>query len=162
MHQIHHRVPGPPVLRVRNIVNVPQQIESVGDRQVPPQLGALAEHHSDPRNVTDSIAPRREAIHFASAREWLAESPKKFFGGGFSCAVRSDESEQLAAFEREADSLERLDDAIAALEQTLNTAPRAGRAFGNPIRLGQIFNQNLRHRRSTRTDRGSRGTYPTA
>src|SRR5258707_12473378 len=104
MHQIHHRVPGPSVLRVRNIVNVAQEIESVGDRQVPPQLGALPEHHSDPRHVTDSIAPRREAIHFASARKRLEDSRKNFYGGGFSRAVRSDESEQLTAFEREANS----------------------------------------------------------
>jgi len=80
----------------------------------------------------------------------------------FPAPFRADEPEQLATFERKADSLERLDDPIAALEQSLDTAPGAGRAFGNAIRLGQIFNQNLGHRRSTGTDRGNRSTYLTA
>src|SRR4029077_2849472 len=130
------------------------EIESVGDRQVPPELSALTEDHADPRHVTDSIAPRREPVHFASARERLQDARENFDCGGFPRAVRSDESEQLSAFERKADSLERLDDAIAAFEQTLNTAPRAGRAFGNAIRLGQISNQNLRHRIGTGTRSG--------
>src|SRR4029077_11689404 len=160
-HQIHHRVPGPPIIRVGNIVDVAQQVESVGDRQIPPELSALAEDHPDPRDVTDSIAPRREPVHFASARQWLQDARENLDGGGFAGAVRSDEAEQLAAFEREADSLERLDDSIAALEQSLDAAPGAGRAFGNAIGFGQISNQNLRHRMSTGIDRGNRATYLT-
>src|SRR5579885_2400629 len=144
-HQPDHLVAGTPVFRFRNVVDVAQEIEAVDHREIPPQLRALPENHADSRDVADSITPRREPVDFASPGPRFENSGENLDGGRLAGAVGPDEAEQLAALEREADFVERLDDAIAAREQTLEGAPCSGLPFRHVIRLRQIFNDNLRH-----------------
>src|SRR5262249_47325543 len=104
-HQLDHLVARAAVVRLRDTIDVAQQIKSLDDREVPPELRALTKHCANARDVSDAIAPRREAIDLTSPCRWL-ENPREYLdGSGFACAVGSDETQELAGLQREADSL---------------------------------------------------------
>ena len=50
-----------PVAIVGHLVDVTEELERVGERQVPPELHSLAEHHADAARQLDALPRRLEA-----------------------------------------------------------------------------------------------------
>src|ERR1700691_3656992 len=144
-HQRHHRIEALAVIRILDAVDVAQQLEALDHRQVPPKLCSLTEDHADAGDVLNAIAPWNEALHLAASGRGPEDAREDLYGRRFTGAVGPDEAEQLAAFEREADALERIDNPPAAAQKSLDGAPGSGFAFGDEIRLRQFLDKNLRH-----------------
>src|SRR5436190_1042063 len=103
-------------LSLRHAVDVAQQLEAVADGQVPPQLRALAEDDADARHVADALAPRDEAVHFASPKRRLEDATENLDEGRFARAVRADHPDKLAPLQREAHAIEGFDASIRSSE----------------------------------------------
>lgn len=58
-------VAGPVVVAGRYAIDVPQQIEGLYYRKVPPELGPLAEHHADVADMGYAVSPRHAAEDLA-------------------------------------------------------------------------------------------------
>ncbi len=126
-------------------VDVAQQVEAFGHRKVPPELGALAEHHPDPRHMRDPVAPGHKAADIADAGIGRQDAGKDLDGRRLAGAVRPDEAQQFAGLQRETDALQRLDGAVSAMEQSLDRTQGSGLALGDPIGLAQVFDPDLGH-----------------
>ena len=131
---------------LRHAVDVAQQVEALDHRQVPPQLGALAEHHADPRHVA-APAARQGTSPSTSQRAGrrLEDAGEDLDGGRLARAVGADQADQLARARAEADAGQRLDRAPAAVEQPLDRAQRARVALGDAIGLRQLLDEDLGH-----------------
>jgi hypothetical protein len=100
-HQRHQLVACRTIAVLRHAVDVAQQVEALDHRQVPPQLGALAEHHADPRHVASFAGAReRQPIHLAAAGGRLQDAGEDLDGGRLAGAVGPDQADQLALSER--------------------------------------------------------------
>ena len=51
------------VLPLRHLVNVPQKLEGIAHRHIPPELRALAEHHADAAHMLPPIPQGDQAVH---------------------------------------------------------------------------------------------------
>ena len=87
-----------------NAVDVAEELEALDHREVPPELGALAEDRADARDVADAVAPGDEAADLAVAAGGLEDAAEDFEGRRLAGGVRTDEAEELALGEGEADS----------------------------------------------------------
>ena len=129
-------------------IDVGQQVESLGDRQVPPELAALAEHHADPRHMGDAVGEGHAAVHQHHAGVRLQDARQDLDGGGLARPIGPDEAQQFARLQGKGDVPQGLDRAVAAMDQTLDRAQQAGIAFGDAIGLGQVLDEDLWHGRS--------------
>ena len=86
-----------------------EEVEALDHRQVPPELGALAEHHADARHMADAVLVGDEAVDHHLARRRPQDAGEDLDRGRLPRPVRADEAQQLAGLEREADPVERLD-----------------------------------------------------
>ena len=77
-HERHHRVEAFAIVSILDAVDIAQQLEALDHRQVPPELGALAEDDADARDVLDSIAPRNEALALRSIRTTASGCRREF------------------------------------------------------------------------------------
>ena len=129
----------------RDPVDVGQQIEAVEDRQVPPELAALAEHHADPGHMAETILVGHEASDFDPPAGRPQDPRQDLDGRRLARAVRPDEGEQLAGLEAEGEVDQRLHLAPTPAHEAAQRTGKARRAFGDAIGLGQRLNQDLGH-----------------
>src|SRR5580704_2394285 len=121
IEMLHARVK----IALRDIVNPPQQLEGFDHRNVPPQLGALAEHHADRLHILAALAVRNVPIDSNFTAGGNQNSGEHLDGGGFSRAVGPDVADHLAAFDGESDAVHRGHGPVIADEKILNRAPHA-------------------------------------
>ena len=132
----------------RQAVDVAQQVEAVGDWQVPPELGPLTEDDADLRHVGDAVVEGRAAVHDHASAVGFQDARENLDGGGLARPVGADEAQELAGLQGKGDVAQGLDRAVAAMDQTLDRAQQAGIALGDAIGLGQVLDEDLRHGRA--------------
>jgi len=91
-------------------MNRAEDTERVAQWQIPPQLAALPEHHSD---LASKLAPLRDGIvaagtHPPTGRD--EDAGQHFDGGGFAGPVGPDVADCLAGHDRRADPVDRVHD----------------------------------------------------
>ena len=93
-----------------DLVDVAEQVERVGERQVPPQQRALPEHHADSPRERDAVARRHEPgdVHFARARH--EHAGEHLDRRALARAVGADVAEHLARVDAERHVVDRVDD----------------------------------------------------
>src|SRR5262249_22886572 len=74
------------------------------------------------------------------------DAGERLDGGALAGAVRADVADELAGFDRERDPVERAHGAVAAAREAAHGAPEAGPPLGDPVRLHQVLDDDLRHR----------------
>ena len=87
-------------------VDVAQELEGVGQRQVPPELRALAEDDPDAARELDPLPRRIEARDPETACGGHEDPGEHLDGGRLSCAVRPDVADHRAALDRERDPVD--------------------------------------------------------
>src|SRR5271156_1028944 len=112
-------------IALRYIVNAPQQLEGLNYRDVPPQLGALAEHHADGFHVLAALAVGNVTVDADFTAGGNQNPGEHLDGGGFSRAVGPDVADHFAALDRKSDALHRRHSAAIADAKILNRAPHA-------------------------------------
>ena len=80
----------------RDAVDVAEELQAFDDWEIPPELGALAEHGADARDVADALAPRNEAADYATAAGGFEDAAEDLEGRRLPGAVRADEAQELA------------------------------------------------------------------
>ena len=141
----HELVAPAAIARGLDAVDVGQQIEAVDHRQVPPELGALAEHHADARHVAHAVLVRHQAVHLDPAAGRPQDARQDLHGRGLARAVGADEGQQLAGFEAERDVDQGMDLAPAPAHEAAQCAGETWRAFSDAIGLGQRLDEDLGH-----------------
>ena len=81
-------------------VDVAEELQAFDDWEVPPELGALAEHRADAGDVADAVAPGDGAAYFAVAAGRFEDAAEDFERGRLAGAVRAEEAEELARLVR--------------------------------------------------------------
>src|SRR5260221_2356427 len=82
----------------RHAVEVAQQAQRVDQRQVPPELGALAEDDSNARNQLPALLHRIESCNTPGPAAGHQDAREHFNGCAFTGAVGSNEADHLTAF----------------------------------------------------------------
>src|SRR5688572_25532232 len=126
-------------------IDIPQQVEAVVDRKIPPQLRSLAEHDADARHMFDPVVEWNQPVDLDAPAIGTQNPRKNFDRRRLARAVRSDEAEQFAAFQAERHALQRRDCSIAALHEAAQRTEDARIALRDAISLPQVLDQNLRH-----------------
>ena len=67
-------------MRRFDAVNLPQQLEGIRHRHVPPELAALAEHHADLGHVLSALLLRNAAVHHAASAVGHENAAENFDG----------------------------------------------------------------------------------
>jgi hypothetical protein len=81
--------------------------------------------------VFDAFAPGHESSDLAVAGGGLEDPAEDLDGGRLPRPVRTNETEQLAVAEREADALEGFDDPVASSEETRDGSERPAGSLGD-------------------------------
>src|SRR5688572_20450018 len=84
-----------------------QELERVGERQVPPELDALAEHHADAPGQLDALARRLEAGYRDTAGRRHEDARQHLHRRRLAGAVRADVADERAGLDLEADVVDR-------------------------------------------------------
>ena len=85
-------------------VDVPQQVEAVPQGEVPPQLGALAEHHADATGQLGALAARFESVDADVTRRGHEDPREHLDGGRLAGTVRADEAHHGTALDLQVDA----------------------------------------------------------
>ncbi len=85
----------------RHAIEMPQQAQRVDERQIPPELGALAEDDADAPRQFAALAHRIESGHAHTALAGNENAGKHLDGRTFARAVRPDQADHLACFNAE-------------------------------------------------------------
>ena len=85
-------------------VDVAQQVEAVAQREVPPQLGALAEHHADATGELGALAARFESVDADVARRGHEDAREHLDGGRLPGTVRADVAHHGPALDLQIDA----------------------------------------------------------
>src|SRR5277367_2481846 len=107
-------------IALRDVVDAPQQLEGFDHGDVPPQLGALAEHHTDRLHILAALAVGNVTIDADFTAGGNQNAGEHLDGGGFSRAVGADVADHLAAFDGKADAIHGGHGAVIANEKILN------------------------------------------
>src|SRR5271156_245501 len=124
-------------IALRYVVNAPQQLEGFNHGDVPPQLGALAEHHADRFHILAALAVGNVTVDTNFTAGGNQNTGEHLDGGGFSRAVRPDVADHFAAFDGKSDAVHRGHGAVIANEKILNRAPHA---FA-PLEGAEVFRE---------------------
>ncbi len=129
---------------LRYIVNAAQKLERFDHGNVPPKLGALAEHHADGFHILRALAKGDESVddNFAAGRN--KNAGEHFDGRGFARAIRSDVADHFAAFDGETDTVHGGHGAILADEKILNRAQDSFAAMEGAKVFGEIADMDER------------------
>ncbi len=100
----------------RHLVDVAQQVERVLQREVPPELDALAEHRADLPGELDPAPRRVEPADRDPPGRGDEDAGQHLDRRRLAGAVRPEVAEQLAALDLEGDLVHRLDDGPLAAE----------------------------------------------
>src|SRR5580704_11471268 len=106
-----------------HVINPPQQFERFDYRNVPPQLGSLAEHHANRLHILPSLPEGNVIIDADLSARWHQDAGQHLDRGRFAGAVRTDVADHFAAFDRKPDAVHRRYRAVIANEKILNRAP---------------------------------------
>jgi hypothetical protein len=134
------REPGALGLRVSggDGVDPPQQLVRLDHGQVPPELGALSEHHADALRVADAIAPGLETADASAPGGRLQHAGEHLQRGALARAVGPDEADELAAVDAEGDAVDGAHHVAAALREIAERAEEAAMMARDPELLAQI------------------------
>jgi hypothetical protein len=88
---------------VVDAVDVSQHRERLGDRQIPPQLGPLAEEHTDAGGDGHPVALGVEPVDAYGAGGRHKDAAEQLHRCGFTRAVRSDVRDGLPGLDRQVD-----------------------------------------------------------
>ncbi len=145
VHQVDQLVASPGIVGLGYAVDVAQQIERFDDGQVPPQLGALAEHDADVAYVLDALAPGYAPENRDVATVGHQDAAEHLHGGGLAGAVGPDIADEFAGVQRKRDVGQRLHRAVAAMHDTDQRSQDPRGTLGDAERLGQVLDDDLRH-----------------
>lgn len=126
-------------------VYVTEQIEGLDDREVPPQLGTLAEDHADVSNVGYAVLPGNAAKDLAPAGVGDQNAGDDFDGCRLSGSVRANVTHELARLDCERYPIEGLDRSAAPAHHSLEGAPDTRHALGDVEAFYEILDDYLRH-----------------
>ncbi len=102
-------------------VHVPEQLQRVDERQIPPELDPLAEHHPHPPRQRDALVPRHQTAHRHAAGRRHEDPRQHLDGGRLAGAVRPDVAEDRPALDREGQILDGVDGDALATEPSTRT-----------------------------------------
>ncbi len=131
-----------PVASLRNAVDVAEQIERIPQRQVPPQLGALAEHDADPLRYSRATAMRGEAEYLRPTGARDQDAGQHLDGRRLAGAIRSKTGDHLAGLNGERHAGDGVDLAQVRPDQRPDRPQHAGRAARHAERPGEVFTSN--------------------
>ena len=121
----------PLVALARDVPHHALPVEARGQRVIPPELRALAEHDADPADVAHALAHRGPCRARAPRRVGREQAREQLDGGALARAVRARVGDDLAAPHVEVDSLQRVDPHHRRVQQVLEqrraAAPSAAR-----------------------------------
>tara|TARA_S200000501_G_scaffold232983_1_gene218576 strand:+ start:638 stop:904 length:267 start_codon:yes stop_codon:yes gene_type:complete len=80
-----------------------EQVEGLDDRQVPPELGSLAEDYTNPGDVLTTFPLGHQLIDCALTGGWIQNPGENLDRRGLACTIRPDISDQLALRDTEID-----------------------------------------------------------
>ena len=128
----------------RDAIDVAQQLERVDQRQVPPQLGALAEDHADA--LGDLLAPavRHHAEHFDVPAAGDQNAGQHLDRGRLAGAVRPQAADHLAALDPERHVAHGAHLAVLAVHQRAHRAEQPAPMLGHAKRLFQPLTVDAR------------------
>ena len=144
----------------RDPVHPGHEIERLDQRQVPPQLAALAEHHPDIQRVFLPAPPWHQACDFEGAGCRDQDAGQHLDRGRLACAVGTDIPDQLSALHGEGDAVDRGRRVVLACEQGAQRPERSPLAPRGTERLGEsidpddrVSDRGVRHPTDPRTGR---------
>ncbi len=91
----------------RYIIDLRNEIQRFDQRQIPPQLCALTEDHTDVSGVIHALFVRVTPKHMHSPTRWHENASQHFDGGGFARAVHSDVAYNFARIHLEVNAVDR-------------------------------------------------------
>ena len=122
----------------RQAVDRADQLERVEGGQVPLELVPVAHHHRDPAQEVALALRRRVAEHPRLARRRVQQARQHLERGGLAGAVGTEEADDLARRDLEADPVDRLDLARVAADQAPGRGADAALAHRHVERLAQL------------------------
>ena len=130
-HQAEHAL----VARPRDVPHHALPFERRRDGVIPPQLGALAEDHTDAADVAHAVAHRihAERAHAAGVRS--EQTRQELDRGALAGAVRAGVGDHLAASDGQVDAAQRLHQSDARSQQVADQVAQAGRAHALAVHL---------------------------
>jgi hypothetical protein len=145
VQQIDELVQVAAVRRARQAVHLTDELERVDQRQVPPQLGALAEDHADIQRVAFALARRDQSRDFNLAAIGQQDACQELDRGRLTGGILADVTDALAFFDVKRDVVERADYFGVAPKQPTQAAPHPLRAPAGSELLDQMPCANNRH-----------------
>jgi hypothetical protein len=126
-----------PVDRRRDAVQPGDQLERLGEGEVPPELAALAEDDADVERVALALPPGDQAVHFDLPGGRHQDAGQHLDRGGLAGAVGAEVADQLALLDVEADAVDRAGDGVLPGEEGAHPAEEAR----PPPRGTELFHQ---------------------
>jgi hypothetical protein len=128
-------------------VDVAEEFEGFDHGEIPPELGALAEDHTDVLDMIDALLPGDSAGDFAFSTGRNQDAGEDFHGGGFARAVGADVTHEFTGGNLEAHPIQRGELLVGSMDQPGGGSPNAFSPLGDLENLLKIFDHDLRHRR---------------
>src|SRR5437867_2938080 len=132
-------------IRIRNVVDSAQQLETLNDCDIPPQLGPLTEDHPYGLGVSSSVPVWIEAVGHDLSRGRDQNPGHHLDCGRFSRPIRSDVADKLSFLDGEVDAVHSGKRLVAAVKEILDSAPYAFPASENLKFLAQVSRLNHHH-----------------
>ena len=117
---------------VVHTVDVPNQLEAVDDRHIPPELGTLAEYNADFPDMGCPFLPWDAPIDHALAAVRRQNAAHDFDGTAFSRPVRANVADHFPVTDGEGNVLQGVDGFILPAEQGFHSLRQSGAAPGDP------------------------------
>ncbi len=121
----------------RDLVHVAGQVERLDDRDVPPQLGPLAEDDADVAGVLLSLLVRDQTVDDQAAGGGNEDAGQHLDGGGLAGAVRPEIGDRFPGLDAEVDVIDGQLVLVLACEEMLQRADQPGLFDGLAELLGQ-------------------------
>ena len=132
--------PGP-VRRTLDAVKMADQGQAVAQRQVPPQRGALAEHHADAPGQRRALPRRVQPRHPYAPGGRREDAGQHLDRGGLPGAVRAEVADELARRDGEGDPVDRVDEGTAPAQPP--GAASYGEGLGDLVDLDHVSSPSI-------------------
>ena len=129
----------------RHAIDVAEQFEAVDQRQVPPELRALAEDDADPRREALALLPRHQPGDRRAPAAGDEDAGEHLDRGALARAVRPDIADHLPRFDPKGDLVHRRDLAAGPGDQPAQRAEAPGVALLHAETLLQLLDLDQRH-----------------
>ena len=119
---------------------VRKKLEGFLDRDIPEQLGPLAENHPDVQGQLAPFLPGHPSQDLQLARRGHQDAGEHLEGGGFARPVFTDEAYPFPPLDGKAEGPDGLEFLHFAAKEGLHRAQKPGLALAAPVGFGKIFN----------------------